>query len=280
MPLKDSRVVPKISVNGFQLYYEDRGKGQETIVFSHGLLWNSSQFSSLLAAFEDRFRVIAWDHRGQGQSESPDEPLHSLEACYEDTLALLETLNPGPVHFVGSTMGGFVGIRLAARHPEWVRSLTLLATAADPEPFFDKPKFQMMNIVGRWLGFGPLVGAIMPIVLGRSFMRDSKRKEERANCRAQLLANRPTIHRAVQGVIERKDATPLLVDVRCPTLVVHGEEDQAISRARVLALCEGLPNARFVSVPKAGNALTIEVPEVVESELKTFIAEIKVASGT
>ncbi len=62
--------MPKIRVNGANLYYEDTGgQGKETIVFSHGVLFNCHQFDAQVAALSERYRCIAYDHRGQGQSE-------------------------------------------------------------------------------------------------------------------------------------------------------------------------------------------------------------------
>ena len=59
--------MPKIQVNGVELYYEDTGGiGKEVIVFSHGLLLNCRMFDSQVAAFSNRFRCISYDHRGQG----------------------------------------------------------------------------------------------------------------------------------------------------------------------------------------------------------------------
>src|ERR1700690_2721745 len=115
--------MPLLDVNETSLYYDDTGPGStgETLVFSHGLLWNTSLFAPQIEAFRGRYRCIAWDHRGQGRSAPDHRNCIGMELVTQDAIALLERLAPGPVHFVGLSMGGFVAMRVAARRPELVR---------------------------------------------------------------------------------------------------------------------------------------------------------------
>ncbi|HET9182447.1 MAG TPA: alpha/beta hydrolase [Candidatus Angelobacter sp.] len=63
--------MPMMKVNGVELFYKESGSGHETIVFSHGLLMDHAMFEAQRGAFEKRYRVIAYDHRAQGQSADP-----------------------------------------------------------------------------------------------------------------------------------------------------------------------------------------------------------------
>ena len=106
-----------IDVNGTTLFYLDTGPGLtgETIAFSHGLLWGTELFESQISALRDRYRCIAWDHRGQGQSApDPHRECIGMELVWQDAVAVLEALAPKPVHFCGLSMGGFTGMRMAA----------------------------------------------------------------------------------------------------------------------------------------------------------------------
>src|SRR5205823_2727516 len=125
--------VPMLAVNGVRLYYDDTGGSGEPIVFSHGLLWSGRMFEAQVAALRGRYRCITYDHRGQGRSDVPRARSHDMETVTDDAASLIEALGAAPVHFVGLSMGGFVGMRLAARRPELLRSLVLLETSADPE---------------------------------------------------------------------------------------------------------------------------------------------------
>src|SRR5215470_17391800 len=144
--------MPTVEANGVKLYYEDTGdKSKETIVFSHGLLFSCRMFDAQVAAFNDRYRCIAYDHRGQGQSEVARDG-YDMETVYEDGAALIKALDCAPCHFVGLSMGGFVGMRIAARQPQLLKSLILLETSADPEPLENVPKYKRLNFVARWFG--------------------------------------------------------------------------------------------------------------------------------
>src|SRR5258708_16170156 len=136
--------MPIIRVNGTALYYEEHGTGPETIVFAHGLLWSCRMFDDQVAALKDRYRCIAFDFRGQGQSEVTRDG-YDMETLYEDAAALIEALDCAPCHFVGLSMGGFIPMRLAARRPDLVKPLALLENCPDPQPPPTIPKYRPLT---------------------------------------------------------------------------------------------------------------------------------------
>jgi len=269
--------MPIARVHGVELYYEEHGRGPETVVFSHGLLWSSRMFQAQIRALAADYRVIAWDHRGQGRSARPPERAHQIESCYHDALALLDHLKATPCHFVGLSMGGFVGMRIAARHPELLRSLSLLATAADPEPQAHLPRYKLLTMVVRHLGTRPVASQVLPIMFGPSFLNDPERAAEREQWTRELRRNPRTIYRAVNGVIERERCTDELANIRCPVLVLHGDEDGAISRSRALATYEAIDGARFLAIESAGHTMSVENPGAVTEALRGFLAQAKSA---
>jgi 3-oxoadipate enol-lactonase len=105
-------------------------------------------------------------------------------------------------------------------------------------------------------------------------LNDPARAAERERWRGELLRNGRSIHRAVTGVIERERCTDELVNIRCPTLVLHGDEDNAISRSRALATHEQIAGSRFVAIESAGHSMTIENPDAVTHALRGFLAEV------
>jgi pimeloyl-ACP methyl ester carboxylesterase len=145
--------MPDIDVNNTRLYYETHGDGRETIVFSHGLLMNAGMFSAQVRALKQGYRCITYDHRGQGRSAVPDSG-YDIDNVTRDAASLIRSLGAWPCHFVGLSMGGFVGMRLAIHHPELLSSLTLMETSADPEPRETVGPYRRMAFVGRWFGFG------------------------------------------------------------------------------------------------------------------------------
>jgi pimeloyl-ACP methyl ester carboxylesterase len=265
--------MPSVRIEGVSLHYEERGRGRETVVFSHGLLWSTALFEPQLRALASDYRVIAWDHRGQGRSESPCEHAHTIESCYHDALGLLAHLDATPCHFVGLSMGGFVGMRIAARHPDLLHSLSVLASAADPEPLDHLPRYRLLNRIAGIAGVGLVAAKVMPLMFGSSFLHDSARNDERRRWVAELRKNKRTITRAVNGVIERSGCTDELANIRCPVQILHGDEDAAISRARALVTHEQISGSSFHAIPRAGHSMTIENPVAVNQVLRDFLAD-------
>ncbi len=157
-----------------------------------------------LALFKERYRCVAFDFRGQGQSEVTRSG-YDMETLYENAVALIEQLGCAPCHFLGLSMGGFIGLRLAARHPELLRSLILLETSADREPSENVAKYRQLTFVARWFGLGLVVDRVMPVMFGPTFLTDPARAEERREWRGRMSSNhRLGVTRATTGVITRK----------------------------------------------------------------------------
>jgi pimeloyl-ACP methyl ester carboxylesterase len=262
------------SIHGVEIYYEDSGGDGVPIVFSHGLLWSGRMFAAQVAALRDRHRCVSYDHRGQGRSGSSPAP-YDMEQVYEDAVELLEQLKLGPCHFVGLSMGGFVGMRLAIRRPELLRSLTLIDTAGDPEPFLNVPKYKAMSLFARLFGYRPLLAPVMKIMFARPFLRDAARVELRRAQEAEILSLRqPRVEAALHSVTSRRPVLNQLGRIRTPTQVVHGAEDAAIVPARARRTCDAIPGARWVEIPRAGHTSTVEEPAAVTAALSSFIESV------
>ena len=253
-----------MQVNGAELYVEDTGGASPAIVFSHGLLWSTKMWRFQVEALRDRFRCIAYDHRGQGRSEVTSAG-YDMDTLTLDAAALIEKLGVQPVHFVGLSMGGFVGMRLGARRPELLKTLTLVETAPDTEPWYNVPKYKAMSALSSVVGIRPFVPTVMKIMFGRTFLHDPAKSALREEMKSQLLGiNVPGMRRALDGVIFRK---PFRETVRVPTTVISGEEDAAVKPARSRKLLEMIPNVKWVSLPGAGHTSSIEQPEALTGAL-------------
>ena len=264
-----------MKVDGAELHVEDTGGSGPAIAFSHGLLWSTTMWRFQIAAFRDAYRCIAWDHRGQGKSEVTASG-YDMDTLAQDAAAVIERLGAAPVDFVGLSMGGFVGMRLAARRPELVRTLALLDTAADTEPLLNRPRYALMALLAQLIGTAPLVRPVMQIMFGRAFREDPSRAQLRADLIHELSAmDLGGMKRAVFGVIRREPvAAEELAKIRCPTLVISGEEDAGIAPARSRRLLAQLPGARWTAIPRAGHTSSIEEPEAVNAALRQFWAAV------
>lgn len=263
-----------MDVNGARLWVEDSGGSGPPIVFSHGLLWSGAMYAPQVAALRDRYRCVSFDFRGQGKSPAADSG-YDMDTLSRDAIALIEQLKLAPCHFVGLSMGGFIGMRVAARRPDLLRSLALLETAADAEPFWNRPRYRAMLTFERLFGLRPLARPVMKIMFGRAFLSDPARAAERAALQASLLGNdMKGMRPAILGVITRKPIAPELGKIRTPTLVLSGAGDVAVVSARSRQMADAIAGAKFVVVPRAGHTSTLEEPALVTAELEKFLAAV------
>jgi pimeloyl-ACP methyl ester carboxylesterase len=265
--------MPTIDVNGANLYYEERGEGPETVVFAHGLLWSGRMFDDQVQALKDRYRCVTFDFRGQGQSEVTGGG-YDMDTLAEDAAALIEALDCAPCHFVGLSMGGMVGQRLALRRPELLRSLTLLESSADPETPDEARRYRLLNFIARWLSLRLVAGRVMRIMFGRKFLEDPGRAQQRREWRARLLGNdRIGVTRAVAGVVAREGVYEQLDQITVPTLIAVGDQDVATEPPQSERMHARIPDSRLVIIPGAGHTSTVEEPEAVTAALEEFLAE-------
>ncbi len=266
--------MPFLQVNGARLHYTSQGTGAQTVVFAHGLLWSGRMFDAQVAALSSRYRCITFDFRGQGESEVT-EGGYDMDTLTDDAAALIEALGVGPVHFLGLSMGGFIGMRLAARRPALLRSLMLLETSADPEPEENRGRYRMLSLVARYLSLRLVRGRVMKIMFGESFLTDPARAEERRLWGGRLVANdRIGITRAVGGVIDRAPVYEELARITVPTLILVGAEDVATPPPKAERMHGAIAGSRLYTVPAAGHTSTVENPAAVNARLEAFLAEV------
>lgn len=263
--------MPYQSVNGAKIYYEEHGEGAETILFSHGFLWSGSMFQEQVNALKNRYHCITYDHRGQGKSEVTRSG-YNIENVYQDALALIEALNCAPCHFVGLSMGGFVGLRLAIRRPDQLKSLILIESSAEPEASENLGSYRLLGLVARWLGLEVVADRVMEIMFGSKFRNDPARADLMNDWKQHLLANdRIGATRALAGVVDRGGVSVQLGDIKIPTLILVGDQDVATPLPKAEKMHQGISGSQLVIIPGAGHTSTVEEPAAVTAAIESFL---------
>lgn len=263
-----------IEVNGVTLHYEVHGGGAESIVFVHGLLMNKHMFDAQIERLKSNYRCIAVDLRGQGKSEVTRSG-YDMDNLTVDIAALIEVLNCGPCHFVGLSMGGFIGMRLAVTYPQVLRSLTLLETSADPEPRENVPRYKLLAFIGKWFGFGLLTGKVMPILFGRDFLTDESKTEVREYWMQEISNNnRVGTVRAAMPVIKREGVYQHLGEINTPALIIVGDQDVATTPVKARRMHAAIKNSKLLIIPGAGHSSSIETPGEVTQALEEFVSGV------
>ena len=281
------------SVNGTGLRVEEIGSGAETVVFSPALFANRGMFDAPVAALSDDFRCIRYDHRGQGDSGlgafQPSRHRLGTEGLYDDAVALLDQLHLDSCHWVGASIGGFVGMRLAARHPDRVRSLVLIGPNVRPLPRADLRQIDLFGLMLRASHRLGRVGAavrrrtteqVMRNMLGATFMSDPSRADIRETWRqrysAQLVPEAVPMIREVFGYPENR--REMLARIQAPTLILVGDNDAhgvAAPDEGARETQEAISGARLVTIHGAGHIVLVEEPSAATAEIAKFIRAAK-----
>jgi 3-oxoadipate enol-lactonase len=260
-----------VDVNGVSLAYDEWGSGSEAVVLSHSFLVDHRQFASQVEMLADRYRVLAYDHRGHGES-SKGAADYDMEAIYADAVGFIEATGAGPCHFVGLSTGGFVGLRLGFRRPDLLKSLVLMDTSAEIEPLPKRAKYEAMFAVARRAGLKPLINRTMSIMFGSEFLNDPDRKNDVSLWRERILANDvDALVEFGRAIFGRAEVVEDLTKINIPTLVMVGEHDGPQPVARAQTIAEGIEGAVLHVIPRAGHLSTIDNPEDVNAALSSFL---------
>ena len=120
----------KAQTNGIETYYELHGKeGMPWLVLSHSLACSTRMWDEQIAAFKERYRILAYDTRGHGSSQAP-AGAYTLEQLADDLKALLDRLGISRAHYCGLSMGGMIGQTYALKYPGTFATLVLADTTS------------------------------------------------------------------------------------------------------------------------------------------------------
>jgi len=243
---------------------------RHTVVLSHAIGCDLTMWDGLANQLAQDSRVIAYDHRGHGSSESPAGP-YTMADLADDAAALLRELDTGPVVWVGLSMGGMVGQELALRHPALVRALVLANTTSGyPQAARDawEQRIATVNESG--------IEAIADAVMGRYF-HDGFRAAHAATVarfRRRVVSTDTVGYTGCCNAVGTVDTTVRLASINVPALVIAGELDQGTPIDMSQTLADGIPNARLEILHAASHLSYIEQPDAFSHAVSTFIADL------
>lgn len=271
--------MPTITVNDVTISYGDTGAppgrpDAPTVVFGHGLLFSGWMFQAQVAALRDRYRCITLDWRGQGETPATPDG-YDMDTLTADAVGVITALGVAPVHYVGLSMGGFVGQRLGARHGELLKSLTLLDTSPDREEPAAARQDKILGLVYRVVGMKPLLGQVKPLLFGPTFLADPGSAATIDEWVARLgRCDRAGIRKAVLGVANRDPIDDEIDGIAVPTLVVVGADDKPTPPDKAKRIAERIPGARLEIVANSGHSSTLEQPAALTALIGRFLVGV------
>ena len=227
------------------------------VVLSNSLGATHAMWDENLPDLERHFRVVRYDTRGHGRSPVPPGP-YSIDDLADDVVALLDRLGVQRAHFVGLSLGGMTGMRLAARHPERVDRLVLLCTGAHLTPS------------SAWLERAATVRvdgtqAVAEAVVARWFTPGflEANPEVKATCDATVAATPDEGYAGCCEVIAAMDLRGDLPAITAPTLAIAGADDPATPPPHLEAIADAVQHGRLLVVPDSAHLANAQQPEII-----------------
>jgi pimeloyl-ACP methyl ester carboxylesterase len=249
----------KARVNGIEIDYEDTGRGRP-ILLTHGHLSSRTAWDGQHRALGHRYRVISWDIRGHGQTETSDDPAqYSLPLTVADIRALLDYLGIERAVIGGLSLGGYVSLAFALAHPAMVEALVI----CDSGPGYRNAQAREQWNERAFARAADLEAQGLESLESRSREVREARRRHRS---ARALAH------ATRGILAQQGATVIdgLPSIAAPTLVVVGDQD-----APFLAPCEyiakKIPGARLETIAGAGHSSNLDQPDAFNRVLLDFL---------
>jgi pimeloyl-ACP methyl ester carboxylesterase len=269
--------MPYADADGVKLHYEEAGEGTP-LVFVHEFAGDAESWRLQVSCFARRYRTITYHARGYPPSDVPDDQAaYSQSRAMEDIRAVLDHLGIRQAHLCGLSMGGYAVLHFGLTHPERARSLVVAGCgygSGDGQTFrrdaavvARRFETEGMGAVAEFYSRGPT----------RVQFRD---KDPRGweEFRARLAAGSARGHAlTLQGVQMTRpsvfDLGPRLEQLRVPTLVVTGDEDEPCLEP-ALFMKRKIPSAGLVVLPRSGHTINLEEPDAFNRAVLDFLTAV------
>ena len=210
-----------------------------------------------------RHRVIAYDFRGNGRSDAPDQRL-TMSTFVDDTVAVLDEVGVERAHVYGQSFGGMVGMEMAITQPGRVRSLVLAATHAGPA------RAAQVRDDAKVPKNKPYLALYSP-----SFARDHPDHVAEDILVGSQNPQQPQAGRRQWEAMQEWDAWDRLERIRVPTLILHGSDDLMVPVENARRLAQAIPGAELVVLEGAGHVYHSEQPERADDVVLDFLRRVE-----
>ncbi len=249
----------KARLNGIEIDYEATGRGRP-VILSHGYGATRRMWNGQHATLGDRYRLVTWDMRGHGQTESlPDAAQYSLALTVGDIRALLQSLGARRAVVGGLSLGGYVSLAFYLAHPEMVEALVICDSG---------PGFRNAEARATWNRRAHERAAAL-----------EARGLEALGGRSAEVRQALTYHRSAQGLAHAARGMLAQVDghvidglasIRVPTLIIVGDRDEPFVGACEY-MAKKIPNARLEVIAGAGHSSNLDQPAAFDRVLLDFL---------
>ena len=263
----------KISVNNLTVSYIDEGPDKApVIIFIHGFPLNKFMWSKQIEALTDKYRVIAYDIRGHGNSEAGEEKF-AIDLFANDLVGLMDALKIEKAMLCGLSMGGYIAIKAILSHPERFSSIILSDTSCKADTPEGKEK--RLNAIENIAKNG--VENYAEESLKKLFAIESftTNREEIAFARQMIVkTSKQSLYNTLRALADRKETCGHLQDINVPVLIMVGKEDVITPLEAAMFMHEKIKDSILQIIGHAGHLSNMENPGEYNDKLRKFIPSV------
>ncbi len=257
-------------VNGHSLNYVVQGTDNGLpVVFIHGFPFNHHMWGPQLKALPHRYRAVAYDVRGHGDSEV-GHGQYTVELFVDDLIGLLDHLAVDRAVVCGLSRGGYIALRAVERHPERFRGLVLCDTRSEADT--DEARVKRAGTIAavRSRGVPAFADEFVKLVLAPRTLTANAPVVQKV--KDMITANDPLgICGTLLALAARTDTTPALPAMNLPALVLVGEHDTLTPPTDAQAMARAVPDAALHVIPDAAHMSNLENPAAFNEHLLGFL---------
>ena len=263
--------MPYVNRNGVNIYYETYGRGFP-IVFLHPFSTNGSIWTFQTYAFAQTNQCVAIDERGHGRSDKPQQG-YAIKEMAADVIAVLDALKIDKAVFVGNSIGGMITMQVNLDAPDRVAGNVIVSSGTNMAANMSPEAAQAFQ--------NDLIGAFSGLIDGALSAKSKREKPELADMlKGQFIVddNFPKhVFSSAGGDpngVFNWNISDRLKDIKKPTLVLAGEEDQATPVASNKFLADNIPNAQLKVLKDVGHFYEVENPADFNKDLQQFLKQV------
>ena len=262
-----------MNVNGLFVSYGDAGDhGSPVIIFIHGFPFNRSMWNLQVEALKDNYRLITYDIRGHGNSDTGKEDF-SIDLFVSDLIGLMDALKIDRAILCGLSMGGYIALNAVEKYKKRFDALILADTqcVGDTQEAKEKRVKAIESI--RKNGVEKYAGeSIKNLFASESFII---RKKDVADVREMIVkTSEQSLCSTLHALSVRKETCHVLSEIKVPVLIIVGNEDIITPPAAARFMHEKIKGSLLKIIEHAGHLSNLENPEEFNLQLKKFVASV------
>jgi pimeloyl-ACP methyl ester carboxylesterase len=265
----------KIQTNGISMNYEITGSGK-WLTLIHGAGDNLEMWWNQLPVFARKYRLLTYDVRGYGQTETPPEG-YSIGILIEDLYQLLKALGINETYLLGYSMGGRIAAGFTVAHPTIVKALILansplVPLQRSPEQMREMEKLREQRMKASQERGQSSMDDFMTMVFSPGW--PSKHPDIMEQYKKIRLKNDPkALQIAMRGMVMGEPPADVR-SIKCPTLIIGGEHDNLMG-VDVIRAGQALVSGARLKIMPTGHAAAIEIPEEFNQTVMDFLKSVE-----